>query len=97
MVAHQTGRMAAPVELADHLTEHPKKLLTIHVILVGRLTAITKCRNVIQRTTKFEANGSSHAADLTPPDATTLDLTSGSSTGLLTPYSVMPVFRMGRR
>jgi hypothetical protein len=30
---------------------------------------------VVERTTKFEANGSSHAADRTPPDATMLDLT----------------------
>ena len=75
VIAHKAVRMATPIELPDHLTEHFQKMLAIRVILIDRLTAIPTRGHVVERTTEFEANGSSHSADRTLANATMLDLT----------------------
>ncbi|MCW8807197.1 MAG: hypothetical protein OQK79_03660 [Rhodanobacter sp.] len=79
VMAHQAVRMAAPIELPDHLTENFQKMLAVRVTLIDRLTAITTRRHMVNRTTEFEASGSGHAADPIPTNATMLDLTPRSS------------------
>ena len=65
--------MATPIEPPHHLTEHVKEVLAVHSIFMDRLTAIATRRHIVERTTEFEASGSSHGAD--PANATMLDLT----------------------
>ena len=67
--------MTNPIELPNHLTEHFKKVLAVHLILIDRLTTITTRRHIVKRTTKFEANGSSHVSEPTQTNATMIDLT----------------------
>jgi hypothetical protein len=73
--------MATPIELPDHLTEHFQEVLTVCVIFIDRLSAITTRRHVLKRTTEFKANGSGHASDARPTDTTMLDLTPASCLG----------------
>jgi hypothetical protein len=79
VIAHQAVRMATPIEPTDSLIEHVRKVRAVRLIFMDRLTAITTRRLMVERTAELAANGSSHMAAPTPPNAAMPRLTQSCS------------------
>jgi Arc/MetJ family transcription regulator len=65
MIGHKAECMADPIEAIYHLRQYIQKRVTIYIVLVDRLTPITPGGDVVQRTSEFYAERSSHVHSLT--------------------------------